>query len=52
MLALCLMPLETYYTQNYAGIIGLGLEVILDNDVAIHVSTGKHSYVCVHKRHY
>ena len=27
MLALCLMLLETYYAQNYAGIIGLGLTV-------------------------
>ena len=25
MLALCLMLSETYYAQNYAGIIGLGL---------------------------
>ena len=27
MLALCLMLSETYYVQNYAGIIGLGLIV-------------------------
>ena len=26
MLALCLMLSETYYAQNYAGIIGLGLK--------------------------
>ena len=25
MLALCLMLFKTYYAQNYAGIIGLGL---------------------------
>ena len=28
MLALCLMLLKTYYGQNYAGIIGLGLSEI------------------------
>ena len=27
MLALCLILSETYYAQNYAGIIGLGLSV-------------------------
>ena len=26
-LALCLMLLETYYSQNYAGIIGLGVNI-------------------------
>ena len=29
MLALCLMLSKTYYVQNYAGIIGLGLTVEL-----------------------
>ena len=32
MLALCLMLLVTYYALNYAGIIGLGLIIVL-NDV-------------------
>ena len=31
MLALCLMLSSTYYAQNYAGIIGLGLFVMLTN---------------------
>ena len=30
MLALCLMLSETYYPQNYAGIIGLGLSMSSD----------------------
>ena len=29
MLALCLMLSKTYYTQNYAGTIGLGLAAVL-----------------------
>ena len=31
MLALCLMLSETYYAQNHAGIIGLGLYVYTTN---------------------
>ena len=31
MLALCLMLLKTYYAQNYAGIIGLGLASVVPN---------------------
>ena len=35
MLALCLMLSETYYAQNYAGIIGLGLNVATGNYITI-----------------
>ena len=30
MLALCLMLSDTYYAQNYAGIIGLGLQMTIN----------------------
>jgi len=30
MLALCLMLFATYYALNYAGIIGRGLETVVD----------------------
>ena len=38
MLALCVMLSETYYAQNYAGIIGMGLIVTLyDNNLTVYV---------------
>ena len=43
MLALCLMHLETYCTQNYAGMIGLGLSaaVAIQNELKTVVNTNK-----------
>ena len=35
MLALCLLHLETYYAQNYAGIIGLCLVAVHSNKFAM-----------------
>ena len=46
MLALCLMLSAIYYTQNYAGIIGLGLlleEVMFYNQLASQLITIKNS---------
>ena len=37
MLALCLMHLETYYAQNYAGIIGLCLVAVHSNKFAVRM---------------
>ena len=36
-LALCLMLLETYYAQNYAGILGLGLHNTLHQPLNIDI---------------
>ena len=41
MLALCLMLSVTYYAQNHAGIIGLGLAKAMpinDNDSSCHIT--------------
>ena len=35
MLALCLMLSYTYYAQNYAGIIGLGLDAAFQDDFLV-----------------
>ena len=37
MLALCLMLLGTYYAQNYAGIIGRSLPMLMTYDKRKHV---------------
>ena len=37
MLALCLMLLETYYAQNYAGILDLGLHNTLHQPLNIDI---------------
>ena len=39
MLALCLMRSVTNYTQNYVGIIGTSLILILTNTIAIGIDT-------------
>ena len=42
MLALCLMLSETYYAQNYAGIISLGLHPA--RLFLLHMETGNKQY--------
>ena len=48
MLALCLMLIETYNAQNYAGIIGLGLGMVkktVELDEICHEANGKVVYL-------
>ena len=41
MLALCLMVFSTYYAQNYAGIIGAGLELCYYCSIYSHASKSR-----------
>ena len=50
MLALCLMLAKTYYAQNYAGIIGLGLKMVIRKELYFRIFDKKvyHHYQFPH----